>query len=150
MGEITPGGLQSRQARLNCHAMSEFENKVKLEILRILRDQEVEISSHDATRHLAASGFDLSPRTVRLYLQHLEDAGLVAQARRGRTGGRSITPQGIVEIEDARVVDRIGFIVAKIDQMAYQMTYHPRSNPKGTVILNLTVVDTAQAIHALR
>ncbi len=130
--------------------MSEIGKKSKQQILRILRDSGAGGSSREVCRQLAGMGVELSPRTVRLYLQELEDEGLVAAARRGRSGGRNITSRGIEEIENAGTVERLGFIVARIEQLSYRMTYHPRLAPDGTVILNLTIVDVAQAVHALR
>lgn len=130
--------------------MSELEEKARLELLRALRDSDGSLSSSEASRRLAGIGMEMSPRTVRLYLQRLQDEGLVEEARRGRSGGRRITPLGQDEIDKAGMVDRLGFIVARIEQLSYNMTYHPHLQPDGTVILNLTIVDQAQALHALR
>ncbi len=148
---ISPGGgVESTRRQVKLKGMSAIEKQAKQDLLKILHRQAGSVSSGEATRQLTAAGFRLSPRTVRLYLQRLQDEGLVERARRGRGGGRGLTPRGVAEIEAAGGVGRLGFMVAKIERMAYRMTYHPRTNPQGTVILNVTLVEEAAAVHALR
>ncbi len=130
--------------------MSDIECQAKLEILRFLKQREDVVVSREICSHLTERGLELSPRTVRLYLQHLEDEGMVEPTRRGRASGRTITERGLAEIDSADAVGRLGFIVARIDHLACRMTWHPRTAPDGTVILNLTMIQEAQAIHALR
>jgi len=75
-----------------------------------------------------------------LYLQELEKDGLVEEARRGRDGGRGITPLGVEEIRDAQVVERVGFTAAKVDSLACRVTFDLTSH-KGLIVLNVSVVD---------
>jgi len=130
--------------------MNKLEDKAKTAILRLLREHSGPVSSSRVSSLLQAREIDLSPRTVRLYMEHLEQAGFLAPARRGRSGGRMITEQGLAELEKRGVVERLGFIGARMDRLAFEMTYHPRFTPEGTVIMNLTLVDEAEAVHATR
>ena len=107
--------------------MVEIKPKLKVAILRILRDTPQLVSSGTIAEQLHANGFDLSPRTVRLYLEEMEHNGLVENAKRGRSGGREITSLGKKEIRDAIVNSRVGFMTAKVDDLAYRVirSIHP-------------------------
>src|SRR3989339_1504371 len=50
---------------------------------------------------------------------------------------------GLLELESARVFDKVGFLTAKIDQLTYRMSFdlHKRS---GTVITNISFIKIAQ------
>ncbi len=129
--------------------MVEIKPKLKVAILRILRDTPQLVSSGTIAEQLHANGFDLSPRTVRLYLEEMEHNGLVENAKRGRSGGREITSLGKKEIRDAIVNSRVGFMTAKVDDLAYRVTFDP-STRSGLIVLNLTFVDRVNlpaAIH---
>ncbi|MFO7820877.1 MAG: NrpR regulatory domain-containing protein, partial [Lentisphaeria bacterium] len=125
------------------------EPKQKVAILRVLRDAGAAVSSAEIAREIQANGFNLSPRTVRLYLQRLEEEGLVKHAKRGRSGGRCISRKGIEEIADAGALDRLGFTAAKVDRLAWEMDYSV-TNRKGCVVLNITLIDAANLPHACR
>lgn len=122
-------------------SMKEIHPKVKVAILRILRDSAHPIGSSAIALRLRADGFDLSSRTIRLYLQQLEQNGLVGAAARGRDGGRTITPRGVAEIRDAQVIDRVGYTSVKIDAYACQTTLN-LSLRTGLIVLNVSTVDT--------
>ncbi len=70
----------------------------------------------------------------------MEEEGLVAQAKRGRNGGRSITALGVEEIKDALVTERIGFTAAKVDTLAWKITFDP-DTLSGLLVLNITLID---------
>ncbi len=120
--------------------MKEIHPKIKIAILRILRDANRPIGSSVISRELKSHGFELSSRSIRLYLQYLEDRGLVGDAMRGREGGRTITPKGIIEIRDARVFDRVGYTSVKIDSLACQTTLHLAVRT-GLIVLNVSTIE---------
>jgi repressor of nif and glnA expression len=130
--------------------MSSLDKTTKLAILRALNDSDQAASSSEIADQIQAFGLDLSPRTVRLHMKALEAEGLVEPARLGRSGGRRITELGISEIADAGALERLGFIVSKLDQMAWSMTYDPKHNKDGTIVLNVSLIEAAQVSHALR
>ncbi|RJP30432.1 MAG: DUF128 domain-containing protein [Candidatus Omnitrophota bacterium] len=129
--------------------MKDINPKQKVAILRILRDAGEAIGSATIADELAAYGFELSGRTIRLYLQEMEQDGLVTPARRGREGGRTITPAGYEEIHDALVTNRVGFMASKVDELACRTTLNLRSR-SGLVVLNVTTIDETQLNRAIR
>lgn len=129
--------------------MVEIKPKLKVAILRILRDTPDLVSSATIADELQANGFDLSSRTVRLYLEEMERDGLVKNAKRGRSGGREITRLGINEIHDALVNSRVGFMTAKVDDLAYRVTFDPATKT-GSIVLNITFVDKVNLSAAVR
>ena len=129
--------------------MSEIDPKHKVAILKVLRDAGEPLSSGEVSSRIQAYGLDPSPRTVRLYLQKLAESGWVEEATRGRGGGRSITPRGAAEIEGAGTLDRLGFTSARVDRLAWEMTYDPLRG-EGAVVLNVTILNRAELPHAVR
>jgi len=97
------------------------------------------VSSASLMQFLAAAGHNLSERTVRLYLAQLDDEGLTAsQGRR-----RKITDRGLAELHATHTFQRVGCLSAKIDQMAYSMTFDLVTRT-GLVVVNLSIVDPRQ------
>ncbi|MFA5205675.1 MAG: NrpR regulatory domain-containing protein [Lentisphaeria bacterium] len=115
----------------------------RIAILRALRDAGGTTGSAEIARHIQGWGVDLGPRAVRLHLQELETAGLVAPGRRGRGGGRKLTARGMQSLQDAPVLDRVGLTAARMDSLAYRMTFNPRDPEPGLIVLNMTLIDEA-------
>jgi len=120
--------------------------KKRLAILDVLRASERPLGSSKITDILLAQGVEISERTVRLYLQELDEQGLTENLGRR---GRRITEGGMREADDARVLERIGFLSGKIDTMAYRMDFDP-DTCKGQVVLNLSLVRPADITHERR
>lgn len=118
-------------------------------ILRILRDAREPIGSAIIAEEIKAYGFDLSGRTIRLYLNEMEREQLVTPARRGRDGGRTITHQGYEEIRNALVAERVGFVASKVDELACQITFDPATST-GLIVLNITCFDIFHLPRAAR
>lgn len=114
----------------------EKQEKKKLAILDILNASNRVLSSPKITDLLVAQGMDISERSVRVYLQELDELGLTENLGRR---GRRITESGTREADDARVLERIGFLSGKIDTMAYRMDFDP-DTCTGQVVLNLSLV----------
>jgi len=128
--------------------MPEVSAKHKVALLRVLRDAARPVGSAVIAKDLQGQGIDLSSRTIRLYLQHMEKEGLVARANRGRNGGRTITPRGVEEIKDALVTARLGFTVARVDTLAAQMTFSLASRA-GLIVLNVTTIEETHLVRAM-
>lgn len=105
-------------------------------ILRVLRDSPEPIGSERIAKELALSGIDLSDRTIRNYLAQADGLGWTENLGRR---GRRLTAAGRREAEGALVVDKVGFVAARVDELAYQMTFEPLTK-KGEVILNISTV----------
>lgn len=118
-------------------ALSDKAERKKLAILEVLKNSTAPLSGHRITDSLNISGYDISERTVRLYLQQLDDAGLTkSDGKRGR----SITNEGRLELGSSKILERVGYMSAKIDQMTYRMNFD-LSLRAGTVVVNTTLVD---------
>ncbi|MDP6635413.1 MAG: NrpR regulatory domain-containing protein [Phycisphaerae bacterium] len=126
-----------------------MKQQLKVAMLRVLRDAGGPIGSARIAEDIRLYGIDLGPRSVRLRLKELASEGLVAESRRGRGGGRTITNKGVAEIGDALVQDRVGFASAKIDSLACRTSFDPASG-KGDVVLNLSTMHASLVRPALR
>lgn len=129
--------------------MGHIDEKTKMAILRCLRDASGPVGSAQVARELEAYGLSPSARTIRGYFTEMEEEGLVERARRGRNGGRTITPRGTTEIDDSLISDRVGSTAAKVDMLSWEMDFD-LSTRSGSVVLNLTLVPAASALRAAR
>jgi len=114
--------------------MQEKRKKIRQVILSVLREAGRPLSSLKINEELLERGLDISERTVRLYLQAMEEEGLTGKSNRRC---HQITPLGIQETESSQTIERVGFLSARIDQMTYQMDFDLASR-SGTVVINVT------------
>lgn len=114
--------------------MQEKRRKIRQVILGVLRDAEKPLSSLKINEELLERGLDISERTVRLYLQAMEEEGLTEKSSRRC---HRITRLGIQEAESSQIIERVGFLSARIDQMTYQMDFDLATR-SGTVVINVT------------
>lgn len=131
------------------HTLRDNQARQKVAILRILQDSREAIGSAHIAEELQAHGFDLCGRSVRLYLQEMEQEGLVTPAKRGRDGGRSLTYLGHEEIRNALVKERVGFMASRVDSLACQVTFDPERR-SGLVVLNATILERSLFPAAVR
>jgi hypothetical protein len=111
--------------------------KKRLAILRFLLGTDGPQTSPTVAEHLIASGHPVSERTIRLYLQELDDEGLTTNhGKRGRT----ITEKGTAELGSARAFEKVGYLAAKIDRMMYRMSFNLR-DLAGTVVVNVSIIE---------
>jgi repressor of nif and glnA expression len=112
-----------------------------LEILRILKEHREPMGAKRLSEILAERGFVLTDRAVQYYLRYLDETGFTQKV--GNTG-RILTPEGIAEIESALVDERIGFIISKLERLAFRSTFDP-ANGTGEVAYNLSLVPEEEA-----
>jgi repressor of nif and glnA expression len=124
--------------------MSDKTEKKRLAILRILQEAGGAVGSSRITERLIAAGHDITERTVRFYLHSMDDEGLTENLGRR---GRLITQKGLEELSSARIIERVGFLAAKIDQMTYRMSFDLKSR-SGTVVVNASIIERAQMKRA--
>jgi repressor of nif and glnA expression len=126
--------------------MQERQQKKLLAILRVLKAAGGDpMSGADLQRALGLEGVEMSERGVRLYLEQADREGFTASL--GRCG-RVITEQGLRELEAAHIIDRLGFLPARIDEMTFRMSFDLTAR-SGTVVANTTFVAArALARHA--
>ncbi|HOE66935.1 MAG TPA: NrpR regulatory domain-containing protein [Candidatus Hydrogenedentes bacterium] len=108
-------------------------------ILRVLRSDESPMGSERIAHDLELAGAPLTERTIRNYLALADALGWTENLGRR---GRRITSAGIREVERALVMDKVGFIAARVEELAYQMDFDPHTR-KGKVILNITTFPLA-------
>jgi len=114
-------------------------------ILRALDKAGRPLGATQIARELEIMGIDVSQRTVRYHLTELDQQGLTRSAGHK---GRELTAQGHAELRSSFVVEKVGFISAKVDELACQMTFEPRTR-RGTIILNISTVPVSQIGNAL-
>ena len=105
-------------------------------ILRVLKDSPGPLGSERLAEDLRLTGLELSERTIRNYLAEADALGWTENLGRR---GRRLTSAGRQELEGALVVDKVGFIAARVDTLAYQMTFDIESR-RGLVILNISTL----------
>ncbi len=117
-------------------------------ILRVLQESHGPLGSTSIAERLSWQGIDLSERNIRNYL--VQSDRLMWTDNLGRRG-RKLTELGTHELEKALVVDKVGFVSARVDELAYQMDFD-LSSRKGSVILNISTValnDTRAALEVM-
>ncbi len=125
-------------------ASAEVERKL-LAILRALANSEEPMGARAIAGRLHLEGIELSERTVRYHLRLMDERGLT---RNLGEPGRLITERGREEIENAGVHGKLGFVIAKIDTLAYRSTFD-MDTKKGKIILNLSFIPEARFDEAL-
>ena len=112
-----------------------------LEILRILKEQQEPMGAKRLSELMAEHGFILSDRAVQYYLRYLDDRGFTEKVG---NRGRVLTKRGIAETESAMVEERIGFIISKLERLAFRTTFDPETGT-GDVSYNLSYVPEEEA-----
>lgn len=116
-----------------------------LTILEILQEAEKPLGARSISRQLSQRGVDLNERTVRYHLLHLDERGFTRLVGRN---GRVLTDKGRREIAGALAVERVGFVNARIDDLAWQADFDLRTG-KGRVVVNLTFFPREQEMRAM-
>jgi len=107
-----------------------------IEILRILREHRDPMGAKRLSELMAERGFILSDRAVQYYLSYLDSMGFTEKVG---NQGRILTMAGVAETDNALVDDRIGFIISKLERLAYRSTFDPATST-GDVAYNLSMV----------
>ncbi|MEJ5187009.1 MAG: NrpR regulatory domain-containing protein [Candidatus Geothermincolales bacterium] len=120
-----------------------------LAILEVLEEAGKPLGARVISQELASRGIELNERTVRYHLLHLDERGYTKLAGRS---GRVITEKGRRELDGAMAVERLGFVNARIDELAWQSDFDLGTR-KGKVVINITFFPREQeprAIEAMR
>ncbi|MCL2150048.1 MAG: NrpR regulatory domain-containing protein [Dehalococcoidia bacterium] len=109
----------------------------KLAILRILADSSKPLGSKIIARLLEDGyGTLLSERAVRYHLGLMDEQGLTVKV--SQRDGRTLAARGREELENALVADKIGFVIDKIELLAYQTTFDPYRKT-GLIPINFSI-----------
>jgi len=107
-----------------------------LAILRVLADDTAPVGARIIADKLRGLGIELSERAVRYHLKIMDERGLT---RCLGEQGRLITDKGVQELQSALVSDKLGFVISKIDSLAYRVTLDLRTG-EGRIILNSSLL----------
>jgi len=107
-----------------------------LEILRILKEHHDPIGAKRLSEMMSERGFVLSDRAVQYYLSYLDDLGFT---KKEGNKGRVLTEMGLAETDSALVEERIGYVISKLERLAYRSTFNPETDT-GNVAYNLSIV----------
>ncbi|MCL0048997.1 NrpR regulatory domain-containing protein [Dehalococcoidia bacterium] len=111
----------------------EVERKV-ISILRILSESTEPVGARVIARHLKEGGVELSERAVRYHLKLMDERGLTQLAGRD---GRLITRQGIEELKSALVQDKVGFVISRIELLAFRTDFDWKTRT-GSIPVNIS------------
>jgi HTH-type transcriptional regulator, global nitrogen regulator NrpRI len=116
------------------------KKRKELLILDVLKGSETPLISARIAEELFSLGHEMSERTVRLYLQKMDQDGFTSSIGKR---GHQITEKGLTELDSSKIIERVGFLSAKIDRMTYQMNFDLNTT-SGTVVINITLVEPGQ------
>ena len=122
-------------------------NRQMLAILKVLNQHpDVIVGSRELSRQLTQLGVELTERTVRYHMKMLDERGFTQVFGKE---GRRITDKGREELRNAQVSDRVGLIISKIENLAFQTTFD-LDRREGKVILNVSHFPARDMKAALR
>ncbi|MEE9910565.1 MAG: NrpR regulatory domain-containing protein [Deltaproteobacteria bacterium] len=124
----------------------DIERKAIL-ILKILHESPDSLGARVIARKMAERNVQLSERTVRYHLKFMDERGLTKLV--GRRDGRMITEKGLAEISDARVQDKIGLSISRIDVLSFKTTFDLKKK-RGLVPVNISIFPKEQFQQALK
>jgi repressor of nif and glnA expression len=126
--------------------MNRPNTTARIAILKALEDIGRPAGAARIHERLQISGTKLQERTIRFYLLELDREGLTRCV--SRRAGRELTEAGRNELKCANIIEKVGFIAARIDSLVYRMTYDLRAGA-GTIISNLALIPKDDLVRAL-
>ncbi len=114
----------------------QIERKL-IEIMRVIHESDKPIGARAIADELNNRGYDIGERAVRYHLRILDERGFT---HKHGYAGRTLTELGENEMNDALIGDRFGFVISRIEEMAFRTTYNPETND-GVVTVNISYFD---------
>lgn len=127
---------EERDIRTVQGAGSDTERKV-ISILKVLSESLEPLGSITIARELERYGIFLSERAVRYHLRITDERGYTQAMGRD---GRMLTSRGIEELRIALAPDQVGFILDKLELLAFRTTFNPVKKA-GLVPINTSLID---------
>ncbi len=115
---------------------SDTERKV-VEILKVLSESSQPLGSIAIARELEHHGVNLGDRAVRYHLRITDEQGYTQSLGRS---GRALTARGHEELRTALAPEQIGFILEKLELLAFQTTFDPEKRV-GDLPINTSLID---------
>ncbi len=114
---------------------SDAERKI-ITILKVLSESSEPLGSATIARELERHGIFLSERAVRYHLKITDQQGFTQPAGRD---GRMLTPAGLEELRMALAPEQVGFILEKLELLAFRTTFDPVKRT-GLVPVNTSLI----------
>ena len=118
-----------------------------LMILRIIHEAGGPLGSRLIARKMQERGFMPSERAVRYHLKLMDERGLTRLV--GKRDGRIITAMGIDEVGKARVRDKVGLAISRIEILAFQTTFNPETG-NGLLPINVSFFSKTSFPYAMK
>ncbi len=118
-------------------------------ILKVLSESSEPLGSITIARELERHGVFLSERAVRNHLRISDERGFTRPLGRG---GRMLTPHGLEELRMALAPEQVGFILQKLELLAFHTTFDPVKKT-GHIPINTSLInkhDFRTAINVMR
>ena len=116
-------------------SVSETERKI-IAILKVLNESSEPLGSITIARELERHGISLSERAVRYHLRITDERGHTQPFGRD---GRMLTAQGLEELKIALAPEHVGFVLEKLETLAFQTTFNPGTRT-GLVPINTSLI----------
>jgi hypothetical protein len=123
---------------------TETERKI-VSILKVLSESSEPLGSITIARELERHGIYLSERAVRYHLRITDERGHTQPLGRD---GRMLTPKGFEELKMALAPEQVGFIVEKLELLAFHTTFDP-GRRTGQLPINTSLIDKENFKKAL-
>lgn len=115
---------------------ADAERKI-VSILKVLNESSEPLGSTAIARELERYGIFLNQRTVRYYLKWTDERGYTRPLGHD---GRMLTPKGLEEQKNALAPQQIGFILDKLQMLAFNTTFEPQKRA-GLVPIDVSLID---------
>ncbi|MFH1381696.1 MAG: NrpR regulatory domain-containing protein [Chloroflexota bacterium] len=115
---------------------SDAERKM-VAILGVLSESSEPLGSITIARELERYGIFLSERAVRYHLRIADERGFTRSIGRD---GRMLTPRGLEELKMALAPEQVGFILEKLELLAFQTTFDVQKRI-GLVPINTSLIN---------
>lgn len=125
-----------KEIRVLHGATSDAERKI-IAILKVLSESSEPLGSITIARELERHGIFLSERAVRYHLKIMDERGYTKPLGRD---GRGITPAGLEELKAALAPDQVGFILERLELLAFRINFDPIKRT-GQVAINTSLID---------
>ena len=122
----------------------DVERKV-IAILQVLSESLEPLGSITIARELERYGISLSERAIRYHLRITDERGYTQPLGRD---GRMITSLGFEEVKLALAPEQVGFIIEKLELLAFRTTFDPYKRT-GQIPINTSLFDKDELKKAL-
>ncbi len=119
------------------HESGHDTEKKVISILRVLSESSEPLGSITIARELERYGISLSERAVRYHLRITDERGYTQPLGRD---GRMLTPEGQEELRIALAPDQIGFVLERLELLAFRTTFDPIRGT-GSLAINTSLFD---------